>query len=129
MTAQPMLTFPSAPTAGDTLTRVKTLANDWLADQDWRRFTVACLIIANANDGEVDPNKVRAYLTNAAGELSIKPSRYSSFWGTATATKGKPGRKPFLDNIDGPEGWTLNTDHAGGNAGKPIRLRRLRSNA
>lgn len=128
MTAQPELTFPSAPIDGEALATVRLVGEDWRADVDWKVFVSACRLIANENGGIVDPNKVRAELTDFYGELTIDPQRYAAFWGLATrkppkkARKGSADRSPFLDN----DGWTINDDTKGKNAGKPIRLRRLR---
>ena len=65
----------------------------------------------------VNPNEVRRLLTNEHG-LTINPRRLSAFWARATSKRG------FMDNTSE---WVINDDHKGGNAGKPIRLRRLRS--
>lgn len=125
---QPELTFPSAPIEGDTLATVRMIGNDWRSDVDWKVFVSACRLIARENDGVVDPNKVRVELTDFYGDLLIDPQRYASFWGLATrkppkrVRRGQPDRAPFLDNI----GWTINEDTKGKNAGKPLRLRRLR---
>jgi hypothetical protein len=109
------------PIAGDTKATVDLVAHDWQADEDWHRFTVAVHFSACGewdNEGRnlgtfVDPNDVRAYLAG-----SIEPRRYSAFW--HRASKGKDA---FLV----ADGWVTNTDHAGGNAGKPLRRYRLRA--
>jgi hypothetical protein len=117
---QPELDFDavSEPITGETRATVALVGGDWRADEDWRRFVAACEYESNSLHGySVNPNDVRKRLT-IDGELSIAPRRLSAFWSRAT------GKKGFLDNTDE---WTVNNDHKGGNAGKPIRLRRLRS--
>ena len=113
------LTFPSASIAGDTKATVELVANDWLADRSWRLFEASCRYIAEYNDDLVDPNLVRADLTNYSGDLCIEPRRYSSFWSRAA------GKSGFLDFSH----WGVNEDHEGGNAGKPCRIYKLRSEA
>lgn len=119
---QPAIDFDamSAPIEGETRSVVWSVANNWRAEENWVEFRHACYAVAV--DGVVDPNAVRTKLTNRYG-LVVEPKRYAAFWSKATSKAG------FLDNIPGPDGWTTNTDTAGGNAGKPIRLRRLRVTA
>lgn len=118
-------TYPSLPITDETLSTVSALATDWRADRDWRVFENACRIVARANDGDVDPNLVRAELTDSWGGLAIDPQRYSAFWSAATrpkASRRHPERVPFLSF----SGWTINDDAASGNRGKPIRTRKIR---
>ena len=125
MNAQPELSFPSEPIVGETRSTVELVAGDWRADEDWRRFEAACrevatggvILLSDPMARVVNPNSVRRLLT-VDGELTIAPRRLSAFWARATAKNG------FLDNTDK---WTVNNDHKGGNAGKPIRLRKLRA--
>lgn len=87
----PELTFPSAPIEGDTKATVDLVANDWRSDEDWDRFVSACFQAASMGDGlgftNVNPNEVRAFLTNAHG-LTIEPRRYSAFWSRAAGKNG-----------------------------------------
>jgi hypothetical protein len=110
----------SEPIAGDTKATVELVAGDWRpsADLDWRRFEAACRDVALWHGGpwgHVDPNLVRSRLTDESG-LTIDARRYSAFWHRAASKNG------FLV----ADGWVTNTDHAGGNAGKPLRRYRLR---
>lgn len=110
--------LPSEPVTGATRDKVSLVAHDWLSDEDWRRFTTACLDSVQVL-GYVDPNRVRASLTNEYG-LVVEPRRYSSFWLRAASKKAG-----FLV----ADGWVINDDHASGNAGKPARRYSLRSAA
>lgn len=94
---------------------VDSVAHDWRSDDDWKRFVAACVEVTT-DDGLIDPNEVRRVLTNEHG-LTIAPRRLSAFWSRASSATTN-----MLENA----GWTENTDHAGGNAGKPIRLRKWR---
>jgi hypothetical protein len=114
---QPELTFPSTSISGDTEATVSLVASDWRAEDDWRRFRFACAEAALNTEQTVDPNDVRRLLTNEYG-LTIEPRRYSAFWHRAA---GK--RDGFLV----ADGWVVNEDHAGKNAGKPLRRYRLRT--
>lgn len=122
------ITFPSAPISGDTLATVQLVGGGREADLDWQTFEFHCVEVASRNEGEVNPNLVRESMTDEWGDLCIDPQRYASFWGLATRPKprrprkGRPVRTPFLVNV----GWTINGDKGARNAGKPLRLRRLR---
>ena len=107
--------FPSTPIAGNTLATVQLIAHDWRADEDWERFEEACRDCAHFL-GHVDPGWVRGDLSNEYG-LTIEPRRYSAFWSRAA------GKSGFLT----ADGWVINTDVKGGNAGRPARRYRLRA--
>jgi hypothetical protein len=112
--------FPSSPIAGETAATVELVGADWRADEDWQRFEDACRrMTSGPPEDYVNPNMVRAYLSNAHG-LTIEPRRYSAFW--HRASKGKDA---FLV----ADGWVENTDRKGGNAGKPLRRYRLRESS
>ena len=128
MNAQPELSFPSEPIAGETRSTVELVGEDWRADEDWRRFKAACLesvrgVYMKSTHGPtvgtkwVDPNTVRRLLTNQRGELTIAPRRLSAFYNRAA---GKDG---FLDFSH----WGINDDAKGRNKGKPCRIYRLRA--
>lgn len=110
--------LPTAPMDADTRDRVHLVAHDWRAEEDWRKFHAACMDVSVNAEQTVDPNKVRALLTNAHG-LVIESRRYSAFWNRAA------GRDGFLDAV----GWVTNDDTRAGNRGKPTRLYALRSPA
>lgn len=109
--------LPHAPVDADTQARVALVANDWRSDDDWQRFHAACMTASVNADQTVDPNEVRRLLTNEHG-LTIEPRRLSAFWNRAGSRDG------FLDYTGV---WLVNEDRAGGNYGRPIRQRRLRS--
>lgn len=106
----------SAPISGETKAVVEMVGNDWRADEDWKKFEIACRVVAKAWRGQIDPNRVRRFVTNRHG-LVIEPRRYSAFWSKAASKGG------FLVK----DGWTLNDDVKGGNRGKPQRTYRLRT--
>lgn len=109
----------SEPIAGETKAVVESVANDYRADEDWRRFVVAVEMAAvESADGEtIHVGVVRRLLTNEHG-LTIYPRRLSAFWSKAASKAG------FLDF----DSWESNDDFAGKNAGKPQRVYRLRPN-
>ena len=128
---QPSIDFDavSEPISGETRATVELVGNDWRADRDWDEFVAACRMVAvpvwsrhpnvtgYMNEGSfVNPNDVRAYLTNDYG-LTIEPRRYSAFWSRAA------GKNGFLV----ADGWVTNDDAKGGNRGKPLRRYRLRT--
>lgn len=110
----------SAPIEGETAAVVQSVAHDWRTDADWRRFVNACMVAAiESEDGEtVHVGAVRRILTNEHG-LTIYSRRLSAFWNRAASKAG------FLDF----DGWEINDDHAGKNAGRPQRVYRLRNAA
>lgn len=118
MSATQLDIFSALPIEGETKAVVESVANDINADADWIRFRHACLIAAaESNDGlTVHVGSVRRMLTNDHG-LTIYPRRLSAFWNRAASKAG------FLD----VEGWEINDDHAGKNAGRPQRVYRIRS--
>jgi len=117
MTTHPAIDFNtvSAPVDADTKDVLDLVATDWNAAHDWSLFKRACYWAANCDGGRVDPNTVRGLLSNEYG-LTIDPRRYSAFWNRAA------GRDGFLV----ADGWVVNDDKRGRNAGKPTRAYRLR---
>lgn len=117
MTTQPAFDFDavSAPVDADTKAVIDLVATDWNAAHDWSLFKRACYKAANTDGGRVDPNTVRGLLSNEYG-LTIEPRRYSAFWSRAA------GRDGFLVK----DGWVVNEDKRGKNAGRPQRCYRLR---
>lgn len=116
--SQPALDFDavSEPIAGETAATVELVGSDWRAEEDWRRFEAACEFVQTDAFGVVDPNAVRAHLSNKFG-LTIEPRRYSAFWSRASR-----GKDAFLV----ADGWVTNTDAKGRNQGKPLRRYKLR---
>lgn len=82
-----------------------------LAVEYRQRITAALIAAAETHpDGLVDPNAVRAMLSNAHG-LTVPPRQLSATY-SALASQG------VLEHA----GWTTSDDVRGGNAGKPQRL-------
>lgn len=85
-----------------------------LGDAEKERIHDAIYVCAFRNGWIVDPNHVRAELTNEHG-LTVNPRRLS-------ATYSKLRHDGTLQPIS----WTTNDDVHGGNAGKPLRLYRYK---
>lgn len=81
------------------------------------RFRGACRAVAEAHDGWVDPNKVRARLLSG-DTLDIEPRKYAALWSTACAKDGYLDKTNVLVPITGV-GST-------GNGNKSVPLRRWR---
>lgn len=119
MTAEQLDIFDAIAIVDEARAVVRSVAHDWRADNDWRRFVVAVETAAlDSDDGEtVHVGAVRRLLTNDDHGLTIQPRRLSAFWHKAASKAG------FLD----VDGWEVNDDHAGRNAGRPARRYRLRT--
>jgi len=93
------------------------------ADEDLERgllaleFLYACRCDADAHEGWVDPNRVRARLLASLGP-DINKRQLSALWSTATARDG------YLDNTD--ERVQITGEGSRGNGNKSVRLRRWR---
>jgi hypothetical protein len=85
-----------------------------LADRYRQRIKAAFIAAAETSDDHatIDPNAVRALLSNEHG-LTVPPRMLSAAYSVLRA-------EGVIEHV----GWTTNTDHAGGNAGKPARLYR-----
>lgn len=81
-----------------------------LADDARDAIRAAIIRDARDHDGTVDPNRVRAALSNEHG-LTV-PSRMLSATYSAMAARGELRSLGFVG---------VNDDHRGGNAGKPQR--------
>lgn len=81
------------------------------------RFHDACRAEAEANDGWVDPNKVRARLLSG-DTLDIEPRKYAALWSTACAKTGYLDKTNVLVPITGAGSL--------GNGNKSVPLRRWR---
>lgn len=84
-----------------------------LADRYRARIHDAIRLDAVLHGGQVDPNRVRARLVDATGDLVVDPRLLSA------AYSGLRSRGVLV-----PDGWTTNTDTKGRNSGKPLRLYR-----
>lgn len=96
---------------------IHSVAHDWRGDADWVRFVEACAAAADS-DGRVHVGDVRRRLSNEHG-LTIQPRRLSAFWNRAASKAG------FLV----VDGWEVNDDVSGRNAGRPARRYRYRDAA
>lgn len=88
-----------------------------LAAQYRERIERAIIVDATCHGDIVDSNRVRRLLSNDHG-LTVPPRQLSATY-AALAARG------FLE----PAGWTVNTDRAGRNGGKPARLWRWTGDA
>lgn len=82
-----------------------------LADEARARIRAAIVAEAREHGGRVDPNRVRARLSDENG-LQVPPRMLSATY-SAMASRGELSSLGFIG---------VNDDHAGGNAGKPQRL-------
>lgn len=97
-----------APDLLDLLETVSNGPESWrIAERD---RVIAAMSVAYERDGLINPNRVRALLTNATGELDCNPRVIS-------ATYSSLRQRGVIRHI----GWTTSTDVHGGNAGKPAR--------
>ena len=70
----------------DTYDVLSLIADDPRHNDDYVRFLAACRLCADPS-GRVDPNHVRARLSNRWG-LTIEPRRYAAFWAKACGPLG-----------------------------------------
>jgi hypothetical protein len=82
-----------------------------LADEARARIRAAIVDDARAHSGQVDPNRVRARLSDEHG-LQVPPRMLSATY-SAMAGRGELTSLGFIGT---------NYDHAGGNYGKPCRI-------
>lgn len=99
--------------------QIALFADDWtaLGKPAADRFRDACRAEAEANDGWVDPNKVRARLLSG-DTLDIEPRKYAALWSTACAKNGYLDKTNVLVPITGAGSL--------GNGNKSVPLRRWR---
>jgi hypothetical protein len=102
------------PMDPETAATVDVVDADWRRDRDRERIDDAIRRVAMANAGLVDPNRVRKLLSGPNG-LEVNPRALSARYAGLTKTG-------VLRVIPGE--YVISDDTAGGNAGKPLRLRR-----
>ena len=102
-----------APVDDETADLLALIDADRIHTDDRHKIDVAIKQVAAEHGGVVDPGRVRALLTNEHG-LTVYPRVLSARYSVLT-------RAGVLE----VDGWTTNTDKAGGNYGKPQRLYRL----
>lgn len=105
---------PAAGRQDEQTTRLlAVIAGDPVHAEDRRRVVAAIVADADTNGGQVDPNRVRAALTNDHG-LDVTPQGLSATY-SALRVAGA---------IEAT-GWGWNADTRSRNSGKPMRLYRL----
>jgi hypothetical protein len=100
-------------TANEQASLLDLIASDPIHRDDRAKVEAAIREDAALHFGEINPNRVRAALTNQYG-LMVYPRVLSATY-SALASAG----------VIEHDGWTTNTDRRGGNAGKPARLWKL----
>lgn len=108
---------PSPQPDPELQTKLDVIVNDTVHDQDRQIVLDAIMQDANGHDWNIDPNRVRAALTNRYG-LIVTPQVIGAVYNQLRARK-----------IIEATGWVLSTDKAGGNSGKPVRQYALTSKA
>ena len=93
----------------DVLAAVNTDPQPWALDD--RARIHAAWIAAEAIDGLVDPNRVRALLTNDAGHLTVNPRRLAAMYAS-----------PLLERL----GEVRSDDKAGRNVGAVLNTYRFK---
>lgn len=93
---------------------LELIAGDPAHARDRERIVTEIVRDGRANGGRVDLNRVRARLQNDQGDLTV----YPRVIGAVVQVLAR--RKVLL-----PHGFVVNTDHRGGNAGRPLRAWRL----
>lgn len=92
---------------------VWTVTRERLAEE----FHFACLLDAEAHDGWVNPNRVRAALIARFGD-DYNPRQLSALWSTACARDGYLDKTDVLVRIEG--------EGSRGNGNKSVPMRRWR---
>ncbi len=101
-----------SPVDDDTADLLTLVANDQMTPRpadEWRTFYCAVVSVAHAHNGQVDQNHVRPLIR---GEIA--PKRIGSFY-----------RRACLEGLLIVDGYSISEDHAGRNAGRPMRVYRL----
>lgn len=114
MIVQPSLWGTPDP---ETVERVTVVDKDWRRERDRDRIDQAIQRVAARHGGLVDPNHIRAELTNEHG-LTVNPRALSARY-MALTHAGVLVWEP-----DDPRAWSINDDVRGGNAGKWQKVRR-----
>lgn len=110
-----MAAYPSAPVDARTASLLALVSGDVRHADDRRRIIEAIQQTAAEHDGWVDPNRMRALLTNEHGSTV-----YPAVIGAVVHALRQRG--VLVD-----AGWTVTTGSRSGNTGRPARLHRLRT--
>lgn len=103
-----MSNAPQWSTVDDSTADLLTLVADTdhpSVDLEWQLFVDAIDTVANWWDGSVDQNHMRPIIR---GEIA--PKRIGSFY-----------RRACAEGLLEVDGWSISEDHAGRNAGRPMR--------
>lgn len=113
----PIEGLPAHAVDDETRSLLELMAGDPIHDRDRRRIVQAVVAEAHSAGGKVDPNRLRARLTNAkTGALDVTPVMVGSI-------VGHFARRKVLEHI----GWTPCSGSTSGNNGKPQKVYRLRA--
>lgn len=104
--------LPSGPLDGSTAAVLDLIDSDARREDDRARIDDAVRRVAMRDGGRVSTNAVRKQLTNEYG-LTVLPQAIGPRLHTLTR-----------DGVLAVDGWEVNDDTKGGNAGKPLRVRR-----
>lgn len=108
--------LPHRSVTAETAAILDLMSGDPCHTVDRRRIVEAIVYCANRSAGTVDSNMVRARLSNADGKLDVFPRLMGAVY-HQLRTAG----------VLVPDGWILNQDKAGRNAGRPaMRYRYIR---
>lgn len=103
---------PDPPSQRDVIDAVNV--SEHVHGRDLERVRAAIREVARAAGGLVDPNVVRARLTDAHGELVVYPRTIGAQY-SGLRSLG------IIEQV----GWTTSTDRRGRNAGRPARTYRV----
>lgn len=115
MTEPTLFDVPSMPVDAERRAILELIAGDDTHRRDRALIVEAIVYAAAHNGGRIDPNLVRARLTNPdSGELDVYPRVIGAVYNSLSA-----------NGVIQADGWTTSKDRKGGNYGKPARLYRL----
>lgn len=110
----PLDALPATGVDAKTASLLQLVAGDHIHAADRRKIAHAIVAEANSNAGRVDPNRLRARLTDEHGNLIVYP-RVIGATVQALTVKGALS----------PVGWVTCSGSTSGNNGKPQRVYRL----
>ena len=103
------MSTPAWSSVDDATADLLTLVATDTAGYEWSVFEDAILTVAHEHGGTVDQNHVRPFIRG-----KVTPKRIGSFY-----------RRACLEGWLRPDGYSISDDHAGRNAGRPMRCYRL----
>lgn len=105
---------PSRPVTEETESILALMAGDPIHAGDRERIVTAILYCANHSRDLVNPNMVRARLSNPDGSLQVYPRLMGAVY-----------RQLCVLGVLTRAGWAVNEDRHGRNAGRPMLCYRL----